>query len=48
MGSRDFTGPGPPTSRGTEWAKKVLPTLSNFGDAMKDTSSLPMKSDEMR
>ena len=32
----------------TEWAKKVIPTLSNFGDAMKDTSSLPMKSDEMR
>jgi len=28
----------------TEWAKKVIPTLSNFGDAMKDTSSLPMKS----
>ena len=34
--------------RYTEWAKKVIPTLSNFGDAMKDTSSLPMKSDEMR
>ena len=28
--------------------KKVIPTLSNFGDAMKDTSSLPVKSDEMK